>query len=78
MRSLVVTGLLASTEVNLPRKAEVGDPKAYITDQFRFFLGRDPNPYELVTFADEWAKDPAVGPRTVIRALMESREYQTY
>lgn len=78
MRSLVVSGLLASDEVDLPRKAEVDDPRGYITDQFRFFLGRDPNPYELAVFADEWAKDPAVGPRTIIRALMESREYQTY
>ncbi len=78
MRSLMVSGLLASDEVNLPRKAEVDDPSGYITDQFRFFLGRDPNPYELATFADEWAKDPAVGPRAIIRALMESREYQTY
>jgi len=78
MRSLVVSGLLASDEVDLPRKAEVDDPDGYITDQFRFFLGRDPNPYELATFADQWARDPAVGPRTVIRALMESREYQSY
>jgi hypothetical protein len=76
MRNLVVKGLLHSAEVTLPAKTAV-EPKDYIRDQFRRLLGREPNAYELGAFADEWAKDPATGPRTIIRAITGSREYQS-
>ena len=78
MRSLIVAGLLESEEVDVPAKSEVDDPESFIREQFRFFLGREPGVYELRAFRDEWANDSSVNPRTVIRALMESREYQTY
>lgn len=77
MRNLVVKGLLHSVELTVPDKASVADARAYITDQFRRLLGREPNAYELESFADEWASDPAVGPRTIIRAIIGSREYQS-
>jgi hypothetical protein len=77
MRNLVAKGLLHSTEVTIPDKASVADPRAYIRDQFRRFLGREPNPYELEQFAGEWSMDAAVGPRTIIRAIVGSREYQS-
>jgi hypothetical protein len=78
MRSLLVTGLLSSDEVDLPRKSEVDDPEEFIRDQFRTLLGREPGVYELEAFASEWESDPAVNPRTVIRALIGSREYQSF
>jgi hypothetical protein len=78
MRSILVAGLLDSVEIELPAKAEVDDPDEWIAEQFRFFLGREPGVYELRAFAAEWAADAAVNPRTVIRALLESREYQSY
>lgn len=78
VRSLIVNGLLHSDEVTVLAKSEVGDPEEFIREQFRFFLGREPGVYELRAFLDEWSTDSAVNPRTVIRALMESREYQTY
>ena len=77
MRNLIAKGLLHSTEVAIPARAAIADPRAYIRDQFRRFLGRDPNPYELEQFAGERAKDAAVGPRTIIRAIVGSREYQS-
>lgn len=77
MRNLIAKGLLHSTEVALPAKASVADPRAYIRDQFRRFLGREPNAYELEQFAGAWAQDAAVGPRTVIRAIVGSRAYQS-
>jgi hypothetical protein len=77
MRNVIAKGLLHSTEVTIPDKASVADPRVYIRDQFRRFLGREPNPYELEQFAGEWAKDAAVGPRTIIRAIVGSREYQS-
>lgn len=77
MRNLLVTGLLHSEEVSVPAKADIADPREYIREQFRRFLGREPNPYELGAFADEWTNDPAVGPRTIIRAITGSREYQS-
>ena len=77
MRNLVVKGLLHSTEVTVPEKSAVPDAREYISEQFRRFLGREPNAYELGAFADEWEKDPAVGPRTIIRAITGSREYQS-
>lgn len=76
LRNLVVKGLLHSAEVTLPAKAEV-DPEDYIRDKFRGLLGREPNAYELGAFTDAWAKDPATGPRTIIRAIIGSREYQS-
>jgi hypothetical protein len=77
LRNLIVKGLLHSAEVTIPEKTAVADPRAYISEQFRRLLGREPNAYELGAFADEWAKDPAVGPRTIIRAITGSREYQS-
>jgi hypothetical protein len=77
LRNLIVKGLLHSAEVQIPEKSAVADPREYISEQFRRFLGREPNAYELGAFADEWVKDPAVGPRTIIRAITGSREYQS-
>jgi hypothetical protein len=78
LRNLVVAGLLHSTEVELPDKDEVDDPRAFVVEQFRVLLGRDPGVYELKAFLDEWAADPAVNPRTVTRAILASREYQSF
>jgi hypothetical protein len=76
MRALVVNGMLHGAEIQVPDKSTIADAKGYITDQFKKLLGREPNPYELQSFADAWATDPAVGPRTIIRAIVGSREYQ--
>lgn len=77
MRALVCAGLLGSAEVSVPEKAEVEDPAAFIRDQFRALLGREPNAYEARAFEDAWRTDEAVGPRAVIRAITGSREYQS-
>ncbi|MCW5808052.1 MAG: hypothetical protein KIT31_37215 [Deltaproteobacteria bacterium] len=77
LRNLLVAGLLHSDEVTLPEKSAVADPRAFIRGQFTRLLGREPNAYELEAFAAEWAADPAVGPRTLIRAIVGSREYQS-
>jgi hypothetical protein len=76
MRNLITNGLLHSAEVTIPDKASA-DAHEYIREQFRKLLGREPNTYELEAFAAEWEKDPAVGPRTIIRAIVASREYQS-
>ena len=52
-------------------------PRAFIREQFRKLLGREPNPYELSAFATEWESDAAVGPKAIIRAIVGSREYQS-
>jgi hypothetical protein len=77
LRNLMTKGILHSAEVTLPDKATVAEPAAFIREQFRRLLGREPNPYELAVFVDAWASDPAVGPRTIIRAIVGSREYQS-
>lgn len=77
MRNLLVNGLLHSTELSIPDKASVADARVYIRQQFARLLGREPNAYELQIFADAWTRDPAVGPRTIIRAIAGSREYQS-
>jgi hypothetical protein len=76
LRNLIAKGLLHSTEVSLPDKAAV-EPRTFIRDQFARLLGREPNPYELAAFTEAWTSDPAVGPRTIIRAILGSREYQS-
>ncbi len=77
LRALIVQGLVGSPETALPSRAEVADPAAFIRDQFRRLLGREPNPYELTAFVGQWHTDPAVGPRAIVRALAGSREYQS-
>ncbi len=77
MRNLIVNGILHGSEVTLPDKASVADPRDYITQQFTRLLGRQPNVYELDAFAAAWNTDPAVGPRSIIRAIVGSREYQS-
>lgn len=77
LRALIVAGLVRSAEVRLPEKEQVADPRGFIREQFRRFLGREPGSYELIAFEEEWAADPAVGPRAVVRALIGSREYQS-
>jgi hypothetical protein len=76
MRALVVDGLLHSTEITIPEKSADADAKAYITDQIKRLLGRDPNVYELAAVAVAWATDPAVGARSIIRAIAGWRAYQ--
>ncbi|HUS67424.1 MAG TPA: hypothetical protein VMZ28_22965 [Kofleriaceae bacterium] len=78
MRALLIAGLVDSAEVSLPDKDDAGNPAAYITGQFRAFLGREPGAYELAAFTAAWREDPAVGPKTVVRALLGSREYQSF
>lgn len=77
LRAALTAGLLGSTEITLPEKSEVGNPGAFIADQFRSLLGREPGRYEQRAFEDAWNSDDAVGPRTVIRAIIGSREYQS-
>lgn len=76
LRNLITAGLLHSIEVTLPDKSAV-EPTKFIREQFAKLLGREPNAYELAVFADAWTHDPAVGPRTIIRAIIGSREYQS-
>ena len=77
LRASILAGLLRSTEVTFPEKKDVTDPEQLIVDEFRAYLGRDPNAYELSAFAEAWKTDPAVTPRTIVRALVGSREYQS-
>jgi hypothetical protein len=77
LRNLLIAGLLHSDEVALPEKAAVAEPREFIRTQFTRLLGREPNAYELEEFAAAWVREPAVGPRTIIRAIMGSREYQS-
>ena len=76
MRAIFVNGLLHSAEVTLPDRGSIKDPRTYIHDQFTRLLGREPNVYELEAFVDAWQNDANVGPRTIIRAIVGSREYQ--
>lgn len=78
LRDLLVAGLIRSTEVDIPDKDDVDDPADYIAEQFRHYLGREPTAYELAAFVGEWEGDDAVNPRTLVRALLTSREYQSF
>ena len=78
MRALITAGLVSSEEVDIPAKSDVSDPAGFIEDQFQRILGRSPSAYELQAFVREWESDSSVNPRTVIRALIGSREYQSF
>ena len=74
---MITAGLLGSKEVDLPKKSQVADPKEFIRDQFRTLLGREPNTYESFAFEEAWKADADTGPKTIIRAIVGSREYQS-
>ena len=76
MRAVLVAGLVDSAEVDLPEKSDT-DAASFVTDAFHRFLGRDPTTYELGAFVAAWAEDPEVTPRTVVRSIIGSREYQS-
>lgn len=77
MRAILVDGLLISSEAAplIPTRAEVTDPAEFIDGVFRQFLGREPSPWELRAFVDEWESDTEVTPRAVMRAVILSQEY---
>ncbi len=77
LRAILLTGLVDHADANIPNKSDVDDEREFIADQFRRFLGRQPSIYELETFVREWSEDDAVTPKTIIRALLGSREYQS-
>jgi hypothetical protein len=76
VRNLVAAGLVDSSEVELPTKADV-DATAFVTDTFHQYLGREPSTYELDAFVRAWNEDPAVDPKVVVRAILASREYES-
>jgi hypothetical protein len=78
LRDLLAQGLLDSGQQSLPEKTAVSKPDEFISSQFRKYLGREPSPYELASFVSEWKSDAAVGPKTIVRALVGSREYLSY
>jgi hypothetical protein len=68
--------MVDSGQVALPGKAGL-NAEAFVTEQFRRFLGRAPDRDEVATFANVLA-DPQAEPRLVLVALLASQEYQTY
>jgi hypothetical protein len=78
LRSLLVTALLSSEQVTLPEKSEVDDVEGHIAEQFRRVLGREPSSYELASFAGAFRSDEHVTPRSLVQALLDSREYQSF
>lgn len=78
LRSLLVTALLSSSELELPEKNKVDDAQGFIAAQFRRYLGREPSSYELAAFAEAWRSDEGVNPRSLVQALLDSREYQSF
>ena len=77
LRAVLVAGLVDHEEANIPDKADVTDAAEFVGEQFRRFLGRNPSAYELAAFVADWNTDDAISPKTVIRALIGSREYQS-
>ena len=79
MRNLIVQGPPALGRGLDPRqgdRVDAGDPRVH-PRAVPQLLGREPNAYELEVFVAEWTSEPAVGPRTIIRAIIGSREYQS-
>ncbi len=76
-RDLLVAGLLTRPEAEVPSRAEVEDPPAWIRDTFRTLLGRDPSEEELDMLVEEWNADEAVDPQVILRALLTSWEYSS-
>ena len=78
MRSLFAVSIVEHPESTIPEKSAVSDPAEFIAEQFRLYLGREPGTYELSAFVEEWNNSDDVNPKTVIRALLASREYQSF
>jgi len=74
----VVAGLVRSLEVDMPAKESIADPAAWISEQFRRFPRPGAQCVRARHHGARWSDDPAVGPRTVTRAIIGSREYQSF
>jgi hypothetical protein len=77
LRCVLVRLLLESGRVMLPDKQTIEDPKAWIGDVFRRWIGREASEEELAEFAGAF-RDPACRLETVAYAILTSPEYNAY
>ena len=77
LRAVLVQLLIDGEEVRLPTKESLEDPAAWIDGLFRRLLGRPAAEDELAQFTRA-LKEPECRTRTVVYALMTSREYYSY
>jgi len=77
LRAVVVRMLLDSGQVSLPDKASLADPTAWVQDQFRRLLGREPALEELREFCTV-LREPACTPATIVQVLLSDPSYHRY
>ena len=76
LRSVLARTMLESGQVELPAKASIEDPTAWVADLFRRLLGREASRDELKAFVGAFY-DPACRPETVLHALVSHPEYHS-
>lgn len=77
LRSLFARLLIDSGKVDLPERAEIADPEAWIAGNLERLLGRPALPAELGEFLAAF-RDPACRPATVLYAIVSHPAYQTW
>ena len=77
LRSVLVRLLLDGGEADLPDKAAITDPTAWIAGAFERLLGRAATQDELATFVAVFHEQDC-RPATVVYALTTNAEYHTY
>lgn len=77
LRNILTRLFLDSGRADLPRREELRDPRAWITDHFLRFLARAPREAELEVFI-EALTSPEGRPETALYALLSSPEYHRY
>jgi len=77
LRAVVVRMLLDSGQVELPAKASLADPTAWVAAQFERLLGRTATSDELRVFVEAF-HEPACNPRTILQVLLSDPAYHRY
>ncbi len=77
LRAVFVRMLLDSGQAPVPDKAALEDPTAWVRDQFRRLLGRDPSDEELREFCAV-LREPACSPGTILQVLLSDPAYHRY
>lgn len=79
VEDLIIRNFLSDTAAVIPSALSVsGDTLLFVTNTYKKFYNREPNPFEQYFWRELIRRDANLSPRTIYYALMTSDEYRFY
>lgn len=79
VEDLIIRNFLSDTASVLPANPSVnGDTLLFVTNTYKKFYNRDPNPFEQYFWRELIRRDANLSPRTIYYAIMTSDEYRFF